>query len=211
MSRYDGLIIPRSYSEYINKTDAATLQQALQLSGVLSGTVAAGDNKAVKSGAVNTALLNMNVPKRTGLTTYNNNNYAWYKLADISGSDKSCFFAICAGGNKLQQNGSIIILSFNTYKLNNTTIKVRVEGYRLRGTENSVPFTFSVGEDGVLYLQIRAIYGTSSATVFDILNNGIDNKGIVGYAAASVAAGFTSLQMQENEGFFIVNVTVPAA
>ena len=56
MSRYDGLIIPRSYSEYINKTDAATLQQALQLSGVLSGAVAAGDNKAVKSDAVYEAL-----------------------------------------------------------------------------------------------------------------------------------------------------------
>ena len=58
MSRYDGLIIPRSYSEYINKTDAATLQQALQLSGVLSGAVAAGDNKAVTSNAVNSALTN---------------------------------------------------------------------------------------------------------------------------------------------------------
>ena len=58
MSRYDGLIIPRSYSEYINKTDAATLQQALQLSGVLSGAVAAGDNKAIKSAAVNAALTN---------------------------------------------------------------------------------------------------------------------------------------------------------
>ena len=56
MSRYDGLIIPRSYSEYINKTDAATLQQALQLSGVLSGAVAAGDNKAVTSNAVYEAL-----------------------------------------------------------------------------------------------------------------------------------------------------------
>ena len=58
MSRYDGLIIPRSYSEYINKTDAATLQQALQLSGVLSAIVAAGDNKAVKSSAVYEALNN---------------------------------------------------------------------------------------------------------------------------------------------------------
>ena len=35
MSRYDGLIIPRSYSDYINKTDAATLSQALQLPGVM--------------------------------------------------------------------------------------------------------------------------------------------------------------------------------
>ena len=58
MSRYDGLIIPRSYSEYINKTDAATLQQALQLPGVLSEAVAAGDNKAVTSNAVNGALAN---------------------------------------------------------------------------------------------------------------------------------------------------------
>ena len=60
MSKYDGLIIPRSYSEYINKTDAATLQQALQLSGVLSGSVAAGDNKAVKSSAVYEAVKKTN-------------------------------------------------------------------------------------------------------------------------------------------------------
>ena len=60
MSRYDGLIIPRSYSEYINKTDAATLQQALQLPGVLSGAVAAGDNKAVKSSAVYEAVKKTN-------------------------------------------------------------------------------------------------------------------------------------------------------
>lgn len=39
-------------------TDAATIQQALQLPGVLSEAVAAGDNKAVKSSAVNTALVN---------------------------------------------------------------------------------------------------------------------------------------------------------
>ena len=70
MSRYDGLIIPRSYSEYINKTDAATLQQALQLSGVLSGAVAAGDNKAVTSDAVATALANT---VRNVFSSYSNN------------------------------------------------------------------------------------------------------------------------------------------
>ena len=59
MSRYDGLIIPRSYSEYINKTDAATLQQALQLPGVLSANVAAGDNKPVTSNGVHNALSNL--------------------------------------------------------------------------------------------------------------------------------------------------------
>ena len=56
MSRYDGLIIPRSYSEYINKTDAATFQQALQLSGVMDNVPTAGSNNPVKSGGVKTEL-----------------------------------------------------------------------------------------------------------------------------------------------------------
>ena len=70
MSKYDGLIIPRSYSEYINKTDAATLQQALQLPGVLSGAVAAGDNKAVKSSAVYNELREKQIGE-----IYNSNGY----------------------------------------------------------------------------------------------------------------------------------------
>lgn len=99
MSRYDGLIIPRSYSEYINKTDAATLQQALQLSGVLSGAVAAGDNKAVTSAAVATALAGyqkglvnasgqeITIPSNTTLIIYchhpytNNNDYLGFVLS----------------------------------------------------------------------------------------------------------------------------------
>ena len=80
MSKYDGLIIPRSYSEYINKTDSATLQQALQLSGVLSGAVAAGDNKAVTSNAVYNALAkykyySIKADDAPKLTTLNWNNY----------------------------------------------------------------------------------------------------------------------------------------
>jgi len=56
MARYDGLIIPRSYSEYINKTDAATLLQALQLSGVMDNAPTANSNHPTKSGGVYTAL-----------------------------------------------------------------------------------------------------------------------------------------------------------
>ena len=56
MSRYDGLIIPRSYNEYINKTDAATLSQALQLGGVLAQQVSAGNNAAITSDAVHKSI-----------------------------------------------------------------------------------------------------------------------------------------------------------
>lgn len=56
MSRYDGLIIPRSYSEYINKTDAATLSQALQLSGVMDAAPTEDSVKPAKSGGIYDAL-----------------------------------------------------------------------------------------------------------------------------------------------------------
>ena len=56
MSRYDGLIIPRSYNEYINKTDAATLRQALQLPNVMDSTPTENSNVPVKSGGIYTAL-----------------------------------------------------------------------------------------------------------------------------------------------------------
>ena len=56
MSRYDGLIIPRSYSEYINKTDAATLLQALQLSGVMDAAPTQNSNKPVKSSGIFNAI-----------------------------------------------------------------------------------------------------------------------------------------------------------
>ena len=62
MSRYDGLIIPRSYSEYINKTDAATLLQSLQLSGVMDNAPTAGSNHPVKSSGVATAINQYNYP-----------------------------------------------------------------------------------------------------------------------------------------------------
>lgn len=56
MSRYDGLIIPRSYSEYINKTDAATLRQALQLPNVMDSIPTENSNRPVRSGGIYTAL-----------------------------------------------------------------------------------------------------------------------------------------------------------
>lgn len=94
MSRYDGLIIPRSYSEYINKTDAATIQQALQLSGVLSETVADGDNKAVKSSAVNAALSkNSGVLEKTVTIKHGNNVHTLVTL------DTNDTYLLHASGN----------------------------------------------------------------------------------------------------------------
>ena len=103
MSRYDGLIIPRSYSEYINKTDAATLLQALQRSGVMDNAPTSGSNKPAKSGGIYKAIdeiaydsniTDCNIAHETGKTrTYivpsettnvPNNTTSWYILAQCN-------------------------------------------------------------------------------------------------------------------------------
>lgn len=82
MSRYDGLIIPRSYSEYLNKTDSATLSQMLQhLTGLWSHVVAAGDNKPVTSDAVDNALTDYDTS--TEVTEKIGNALAEYKYYSI--------------------------------------------------------------------------------------------------------------------------------
>lgn len=75
MARYDGLIIPRSYNDYINKSSVIDVQEALQLTGVMDDTPTAGSNKPVKSGGVYSAINNVTTPElslgRAGTYTIN--------------------------------------------------------------------------------------------------------------------------------------------
>lgn len=92
MSRYDGLIIPRSYSDYINKTDAATLSQALQLSGVMDSAPTAGSSKAARSSGIKSALVDIecqiaNIPRITpkDITSYVTDGTLWQRLNGTNG------------------------------------------------------------------------------------------------------------------------------
>lgn len=77
MSRYDGLIIPRSYSEYINKTDAATLSQALALPGVMDAAPTENSAKPTKSGGIYNTLANF-APAFNTVTNYAVGDYVTY-------------------------------------------------------------------------------------------------------------------------------------
>lgn len=89
MSRYDGLIIPRSYSEYINKTDAATLSQALRLSGVVQDKPAKESKSPIESGGVWGAIhaISHNIPRVTpkDITAYITDGTFWNRLAGTNG------------------------------------------------------------------------------------------------------------------------------
>ena len=84
MSRYDGLIIPRSYSEYINKTDAATLSQALQLPGVMDSAPTACSVHPVKSGGIYAAIEAKNPVDMVALNNMNSvtSNAVYAKLLE---------------------------------------------------------------------------------------------------------------------------------
>lgn len=89
MARYDGLIIPRSYNDYIPKTDAATLSAALQLSGVMSNSPTKNSSIPVKSGGVWSSIhaISHNVPRTTpkDITTYYTNGSLWNRIAGTNG------------------------------------------------------------------------------------------------------------------------------
>jgi len=92
MSRYDGLIIPRSYSDYINKTDAATLSQSLQLPGVMDSAPTAGSSKAARSNGIKSALVDIecqiaNIPRITpkDITSYVTDGTLWQRLNGTNG------------------------------------------------------------------------------------------------------------------------------
>ena len=149
MSRYDGLIIPRSYSEYINKTDAATLQQALQLPGVLSGAVAADDNKAVKSSAVNRILRE----KRIG-EIYNSNGY--WKVS-LKGFYARPIVIKCIGTSGLYDIAMFgFSCSANLIRLGNTSIQVK---YKYTNPTSN-------GDMGYLFIKSNTV--NISHTIFSI-------------------------------------------
>ena len=89
MSKYDGLIIPRGYNDYISKTDAATLLNALQLSGVMSNSPTKDSSLPVKSGGVWNAIHSIlhNIPRVTpkDITSYYNDGSLWNRIAGTGG------------------------------------------------------------------------------------------------------------------------------
>ena len=91
MSKYDGLIIPRGYNDYISKTDAATLLNALQLSGVMSNSPTKNSSLPVKSGGVWNAIHAItqthNIPRETpkNITAYITDGTFWKRLAGTNG------------------------------------------------------------------------------------------------------------------------------
>ena len=113
MSKYDGLIIPRSYSEYINKTDAATFSQASQLPNTMDSVPTANSNRAARSGGIfdANAIITADSKVLSGPAISARSIIRVFFTAAITGSDAATGLTLTYNGNtyavKATANGAL--------------------------------------------------------------------------------------------------------
>ena len=201
MSRYDGLIIPRSYSEYINKTDAATFQQALQLSGVMDNAPTAQSTKPVKSGGIfaANAVIMASSTTLSGVAISAGSVVRVLFTADIAGSDATTGLTFTYNGDayavKVGKNGALA--NFNAYEVESgvfkylqahTTLELMFDGSQFVIMGNPVVISnadFSVMADGSLTYHDHISTGkTGFIIIGDILiNYGVDTSDNTSYVS----------------------------
>ena len=194
MSRYDGFIIPRSYSEYINKTDAATLQQALQLSGVMDNAPTAQSTKPAKSGGIfaANAVIMASSTTLSGVAISAGSVVRVLFTADIAGSDATTGLTFTYNGDayavKVGKNGALA--NFNAYEVESgvfkylqahTTLELMFDGSQFVIMGNPVVISnadFSVMADGSLTYHDHISAGQKGFIIIgDILiNYGVDTS-----------------------------------
>ena len=199
MSRYDGLIIPRSYSEYINKTDAATLQQALQLSGVMDNAPTAQSTKPAKSGGIfaANAVIMASSTTLSGVAISAGSVVRVLFTADLTGSDATTGLTFTYNGDayavKVCKNGALA--NFNAYKVESgvfkylqahTTLELMFDGSQFIIMGNPVVISnadFSIMADGSLTYHDHISAGqTGFIIIGDILiNYGVDTSDDTSY------------------------------
>lgn len=201
MSRYDGLIIPRSYSEYINKTDAATFQQLLQLSGVMDNAPTAQSTNPVKSGGIfaANAVIMASSTTLSGVAISAGSVVRVLFTADIAGSDATTGLIFTYNGDayavKVGKNGALA--NFNAYEVESgvfkylqayTTLELMFDGSQFVIMGNPVVISnadFSVMADGSLTYHDHISTGkTGFIIIGDILvNYGVDTADDTSYVS----------------------------
>ena len=127
MAKYDGLIIPRSYNDYVNKSDPISVSQALQLTGVMDNAPTAQSTKPAKSGgifAVN-AVIMADSATLSGVAISAGSVVRVLFTADLTGSDATTGLQLTYNGNayavKVGKNGALA--DFNAYEVESGVFK----------------------------------------------------------------------------------------
>jgi hypothetical protein len=147
MAKYDGLIIPRSYNDYINKSDPLGVSQALQLTGVMDDTPTAGSSKPVKSSGL-AGLSAVDVVETGNMHPVTSNAVA--KLFEVRS-----YTRISASEQLLPKN-------YNEFDIENTDLPVEIQGYKVVAY-----YARQSMEDAFLMQLHKSVWGKWRLTVFN--------------------------------------------
>ena len=118
MAKYDGLIIPRSYSDYLNKTDGATLSQMLDsIGGTFDASPTPNSVKPARSGGMfaANAVITSNNATLTGVTISERSVVRVMFTAALTGSDATTGLTLTYNGTayavKVGKNGALEALT----------------------------------------------------------------------------------------------------
>ena len=114
MAKYDGLIIPRSYSDYLNKTDGATLSQMLDsIGGTFDASPTPNSVKPARSGGIfaANAVIMANNKTLSGVAISAGSVVRVLFTAALTGSDATTGLTLTYNGNtyavKVGKNGAL--------------------------------------------------------------------------------------------------------
>ena len=117
MAKYDGLIIPRSYNDYVNKSDPISVSQALQLTGVMDNAPTAQSTKPAKSGGIfaANAVIMADSATLSGVAISAGSVVRVLFTADLTGSDETTGLTLTYNGNtyavKVGKDGALEALT----------------------------------------------------------------------------------------------------
>ena len=187
MAKYDGLIIPRSYNDYINKSDPAGVAQALQLTGVMDNAPTAQSTKPAKSGGIfaANAVIMANNKTLSGVAISAGSVVRVMFTAALTGSDATTGLTLTYNGNayavKVGKNGALVALTAHlveesyVYLQAYTTLELAFDGSQFVVMGNPVVISnndFNIMADGSIIYHDHISAGQSGYLIIgDLLIN----------------------------------------
>ena len=198
MAKYDGLIIPRSYNDYVNKSDPIGVSQALQLTGVMDNAPTAQSTKPAKSGGIfaANAVIMADSATLSGVAISEGSVVRVLFTADLTGSDATTGLQLTYNGNayavKVGKNGALA--DFNAYEVESGVFKY-LQAYT----------TLELAFDGTQFIIIGNPVVLSSAD-YTIYPDGTINKKSVDWI---MNTSKVTTQYFDNGPMYSYYVTVP--
>lgn len=180
MAKYDGLIIPRSYNDYINKSSPIDVSQALQLTGVMDNVPTAQSTKPAKSGGIFAANAVIMASNKTlsGVAISAGSVVRVLFTAALTGSDAETGLTLTYNGNayavKVGKDGALVALTAHLieesyiYLQAYTTLELAFDGSQFVVMGNPVVISkadFSIMADGSNTQQIQALVKNTEASI----------------------------------------------